>query len=131
MRVVIVLVMAVLTVSLSGCGKASKEPEVLKQHEVTTKLVEPLPEGLVHLTPDRVEYVRYHPGATASTQVLRPLFGGRAEDREALQRLFKAMGEALVTLSAGPDTVPKGVPYHEIRMKDGRSIRIRHVVICP
>ena len=113
------LALAVAAFVLAACGETTPSP-----------LAAQVPESLAELRSEHVDFVAVIPPIPAGPQVPRPLYGGRPEDRPALQQILSGLAAARPADPAGADSEHRRVEWLDIHLINGRRIMVRPAWIC-
>lgn len=89
-----------------------------------------VPASLAELKPEHVDFVAVIPPIPPGLRVPRPLYGGRPEDRAALEQLLRGLAAARPVDPAGADAEHRRVEWLDIHLINGRRIMIRPAWTC-
>lgn len=89
-----------------------------------------VPMDLADLRPEHVDFVRYIPPIPPGPSVPRPLYGARPADRPWIEKLLRGLSTAQPVDPAGAGAEHRRVDWTEVRLLDGRRIRIRAAWNC-
>jgi len=103
---------------LAGCAPKTPTPSP------------PLEPPKAELRVEHVDFVTVIPPIPPGPQVPRPLYGGRPEDRPALEQLLRALAAATPVDQAGADSEHRRMEWLDIHLIDGRRIMVRSAWIC-
>ncbi|HYF91611.1 MAG TPA: hypothetical protein VD969_05160 [Symbiobacteriaceae bacterium] len=128
-------------VVMTGCGAKTPAPAPPSESPngvpTDTASISPsptqrseVPASLAELKPEHVGYVTVIPPIPAGTQVPRPLYGARPQDRAALEQLLRGLAAAKPVDPVGAGAEHRRVEWLDIHLTNGRRIMVRQAWIC-